>query len=68
MDDKAYETSVANASALFIVIFFHFTNPNTTLIIVPPAPSMGAFPWRASLSATQPVLTYQSVKLIQTRI
>ena len=49
MDGTAFEVSVANSSAVFIEVLFDFADPKTTLLIVPPTPSMGPFPWWASL-------------------
>ena len=43
MDGTAFGTSIANSSAVFIVILFDFTNPKTTLLIVSPTPTMEIF-------------------------
>ena len=57
---------VANSSAVFIVILFDFTNSKTILFIVSPTPSTRPFHGGPCYSATQAVLSYQSVPLMQT--
>ena len=68
MDGTAFESSVVNSSAVFIVILFDFTNPKATLLIITLAPSTRPFYGGPCYSATQAVLTYQNVLWIQTRI
>ena len=64
MDGTAFEVSVANSSAVFIEVLFDFANPKTTLLIVP----WDLFHGGPRYSATQAVLTFQSVSLMQPRI
>ena len=49
MDGTVFEAFFANFLTVFIVILFDFTNPKTTLLIVPPTLSMQHFPsWASS--------------------
>ena len=68
MDGTAFEASVTNSSAVFVVILSDFTNPKTALLIVSQTPSMGPFPWWASLYFRSSCSDLSSVSLMQAHI